>query len=505
MVEAEEVGEFVGVLGAALHGVEQGELTVQQDLAAAGQVDEHLGDAAAHVGLFDGGLDGGALQGVEGLSDLAELVLPVFEARRLGLDIDLLARGEPAHHAGQPYARDLVRLLADPAQVADEGAADAGGDDEGDGEGDEAEDAGGARLEEDVVGDGLDAVLVAVGRVGAHPAQIVEDRDRRGLPALGVDGPERLGGAGGEDALLDLLQGAGVVAAPEVLVDVLVGGGQDREVGGVEDLAFGHPVGEGPDLLAAHGARGESGGEQGVLAGEGLARAGDADEGAALLVHAGVLERVQGAEERVVGVDEFVVAAQRAVAGDGVVLDLAAQPGEVFEAVLDGGELVGGFGAHVAADPADGTRTQVGGGLVGGAALGAQVFEGVGAAGVGQVDEGLAAFLLEGLGHVLGGVAESAHHVGPGQELSRFLAGDHGGEGPQGRQRHQRHQQQRHDLPADRLPAKAHGLPNVNPGARGSCSDNKRREPTTVGRPIRRRVRSLTPCDQRLWWRVVRR
>src|SRR5437762_3139317 len=43
VVQPEEVGEFVRVLGAALHGVEEGELTVQQDLVAAGEVDEHLG------------------------------------------------------------------------------------------------------------------------------------------------------------------------------------------------------------------------------------------------------------------------------------------------------------------------------------------------------------------------------------------------------------------------------------------------------------------------------
>ena len=49
VVEAEEVGEFVGVLGPPLHGVEEGELAVQQDLVAAGEVDEDLGDAAAHA------------------------------------------------------------------------------------------------------------------------------------------------------------------------------------------------------------------------------------------------------------------------------------------------------------------------------------------------------------------------------------------------------------------------------------------------------------------------
>ena len=46
VVEAEEVGEFVGVLGAALHGVEERQLAVQQHLVAAGEVDEDLGDAA---------------------------------------------------------------------------------------------------------------------------------------------------------------------------------------------------------------------------------------------------------------------------------------------------------------------------------------------------------------------------------------------------------------------------------------------------------------------------
>ena len=75
VVEPEEVGQFVGVLGAALHGVQEGELAVQQDLVAAGEVDEDLGDAAPHVGLFDGGLDGGPLEGVERLADLAHLVV----------------------------------------------------------------------------------------------------------------------------------------------------------------------------------------------------------------------------------------------------------------------------------------------------------------------------------------------------------------------------------------------------------------------------------------------
>lgn len=110
VVEAEQVGEFLGVLGPAFHGVEQGELLVQQHLAAAREVDEDLGDARAQLGLFDGGFHGGALEGVEGLADLAHLVPVVLEARHLGLDVDLLTRRQAAHHAGQADAGGLVGL-----------------------------------------------------------------------------------------------------------------------------------------------------------------------------------------------------------------------------------------------------------------------------------------------------------------------------------------------------------------------------------------------------------
>ncbi len=112
VVQAEEVGEFVGVLGAPFHRVQEGQLAVQQDLAAAGEVDEDLGDAAAHVGLFDGGFDGGPLEGVQRLPDLLGLTLAELQAGRLGLHVDLLARGQAPHDAGQPDAGDLVGVLA---------------------------------------------------------------------------------------------------------------------------------------------------------------------------------------------------------------------------------------------------------------------------------------------------------------------------------------------------------------------------------------------------------
>ncbi len=147
VVEPEEVGQFVGVLGAPLHGVEEGELAVEQDLVAAGEVDEDLGDSAAQLRLLDGGLDGGALEGVEGLADLADLVLPVAQVGHFGGDVDLFACGEPAHDAGQADPGDLLRLLLEAAQVADEVAADADGDDDRGEQGEEAEDAGDADLE----------------------------------------------------------------------------------------------------------------------------------------------------------------------------------------------------------------------------------------------------------------------------------------------------------------------------------------------------------------------
>lgn len=96
VVEPEEVRELVGVLRAPLHRVEEGELTVEQDLVAAGEVDEHLGDAAAQLRLLDGGLDGGALEGVEGLADLADLVLPVPEVGHLRADVDVFAERRAA-------------------------------------------------------------------------------------------------------------------------------------------------------------------------------------------------------------------------------------------------------------------------------------------------------------------------------------------------------------------------------------------------------------------------
>lgn len=90
VVEAEQVAQFVRVLGAAFHAVEEVELTVHQDLAAAGEVHEDPGDAAGEFGAFDGGPQSGAVHCAQGLDDLADLVLRGRTGWGFRLDVDLL-------------------------------------------------------------------------------------------------------------------------------------------------------------------------------------------------------------------------------------------------------------------------------------------------------------------------------------------------------------------------------------------------------------------------------
>ncbi|BCK72857.1 hypothetical protein Srufu_068100 [Streptomyces libani subsp. rufus] len=482
VVDPEEVGEFVGVLGAPFHGVQEGQLAVQQDLAAAGEVDEDLGDAAAHLGLLDRGLDRGPLKGVERLTDLAGLVLAEDEPGRLGLHIDLFARREPPHDARQPDAGDVMGGLAQPDEVAHMAAADPERDDDRDQHRDKAENTGDGGLEQDVGGDRGDPLLVAVTGGLAHPLEVAEDLLRRGVPAFGVDRSRSALGTGGDHPVLVGRQLAGRCGAPVVRVEAAVLRGQHGEAGLVEDPALGDQVGQRPQIALAHAAGGEHRGHQGVLAGDGLPGAGDDDQRPALLVHLHVLQGVERGEEVIAGVDEGVVALQGLVAGDGVVLDLGAQRAESGQALEDAAHPVAGVAGEVLADVAGaGVGAEPGDGLVGGPGPGPQLAERVGAAPVGEVQQALPALALQGLDDVLDRIPQLLYDVADVQQLVGLPPGEVGHERPHGRQGHQRYEQQRHDLPADRLPAKAHGLPYVNPGARGWCSVNKRREPTTLG------------------------
>jgi hypothetical protein len=229
-----------------------------------------------------------------------------------------------------------------------------------------------------------------------------------------------------------------------------------------------------PDVGGADAVGGEGGGDDGVLAGEGLAGARDADEGPALLVHLHVLQGVEVHEEVVAGVDEAAVEVEGLAGVEGVLVDGAAQGADAAEGVEDGAQARVGLGAEFLGDfGVGGGGGDVLEGLVGcGAALG-EFGAGGRVAGVADDDEGLAAFLLDDAYDVLDGVADLVDDVGDVEELDGLAAGDDGGETPQRGQGDERHQEQRHDLPADGLPAKAHGLPSLpqhNPVGGGRCS-----------------------------------
>ncbi len=373
-------------------------------------------------------------------------------------------------------------------------AADADGDDDRDQQGDEAEDARDAGLEEDGHGDRLDAFLVAVAGFPAHPLEVAEDLAGGGVPAFGVDGAGGRRGAAVDDAVLEGGQFAGGCGAPVVGEDGAVVARQYGQAGRVQDAALGDAVGEAAQVAFGHGAGDDRRGHQRVLAGDGLAGAGDVDQGAALLVHLDVLQRVQRREELVVRVDEVVVRLEGRVAGDGVVLDLGAQRGQPAEALEDVVHAFAGDAVEVVAHGGvGGVVAQLVDDLVRLAGAVAQLAQRVGAAPVGQEEQALPPFLLERLDSVLGGVAEFGDDIADAEQLVGLASGEVRGERPHGREGHQWHQQQRCDLPSDRLPSKAHGLPYVVPGARGGCSVNKRREPTTDEGRGRSPVRTLDP------------
>ncbi len=179
-------------------------------------------------------------------------------------------------------------------------------------------------------------------------------------------------------------------------------------------------------------------------------------------------------EELVAGVDEPTVEVERLVRVEGVLIDGAAQGADAVEGVEDGVQALGGGGAELLDDLGVlGALADLVDDLVGGGAAFDEFGGGGGGAGVAEDDEGLAALLLDHADDVLDGVADLVDDVGDVEELDGFAAGDRGGEAPEGREGDERHEQQRHDLPADGLPAKAHGLPSLpqlNPFARGWCS-----------------------------------
>ena len=106
-----------GSLGPPLHGVEQGELAVQQRLAAPGQVAEDVADPVPQPGLVHGRLDGGLLHRVERQPDLADLVRLAGSSVNLGGDVHVLPRASRLHHGRQPLVGQVQRRVAQLAQL----------------------------------------------------------------------------------------------------------------------------------------------------------------------------------------------------------------------------------------------------------------------------------------------------------------------------------------------------------------------------------------------------
>jgi hypothetical protein len=92
----------------------------QEGLAATGQAQEDVADAAAQFGLLDGDPDGRLLDLVECLTHLTDLVATEVERRRLVLDVDPLTVLQPLHHPGQTVGGEVAGGVAQPLQLPDQ-------------------------------------------------------------------------------------------------------------------------------------------------------------------------------------------------------------------------------------------------------------------------------------------------------------------------------------------------------------------------------------------------
>ena len=113
VVEAEEVGEGVGVGFVGFEFGDEVELAAEQVLVAAAEVDEAVGDVAAEDGLFDGEVEGGVLHGVEGVGDVGDFVAGVDRDGVDGGHGDVVAEGgfeDVEHGVGQAVLGHVLGL-----------------------------------------------------------------------------------------------------------------------------------------------------------------------------------------------------------------------------------------------------------------------------------------------------------------------------------------------------------------------------------------------------------
>ncbi len=477
VVEAEQVLEFARVLGAALHRVQQGELTVQQHLGAAGQVDEDRGDAAAQFGLFDGGLDGDPLDLVEGPADLADLARAELELGDFGDHVDGFAAAQPEHHGGQPVGGQVGGGVAQADEFAHQAAADAVGDDDGEHHGEQADQAGDGAAQQGV--DGVGVGLVA--DLGDQPVVDGVDvgEDPVGVLAPGVGSAADLAGpvGGVVEAVFGGGEGAPGLAGAQFVVVGLVLRVEFADVDPEQGLLGVHGV-EHDLLLAGIGGGGGAAGPQGAHRG-GLLRqvvgaAGEFDQDGALPGQRAALLRDEGGAEGEHRADQVAVVLERAVPALPLLADLAADGGELLgdgEDVADPGALVAVelVGVAAAGLVAQQLEVPVGDGL------GLQVGVGVGlVAGVGEPEHGGGALDAQVVGVLVGGGAEGLVGGADVELVPHVAGGDQRGVAPQSAERRDGHQEQRDDPRADRAAAQAHTGPLVVLGRWGRSGSDGR-------------------------------
>src|SRR5699024_10876805 len=97
VVELEQTLQQVGVFLFPLDPVQQLELAWDECWITVSDSEEDAVDAGADVGLPDRGTDGRALGAVEGIGDLAHLVVTVVELFHLGVEVDTASGLEAAY------------------------------------------------------------------------------------------------------------------------------------------------------------------------------------------------------------------------------------------------------------------------------------------------------------------------------------------------------------------------------------------------------------------------
>ncbi len=312
VVEPEELLELLGVGLAALHHVEDGQLAVHQALRSAGQAEQDVADAAAQLGLLGGDADGGALDGVERLAHLADLVVTEVERGRLLGDVDLLALADALDDAGQAVVGKLVGGVAQLLQLGEQGPGRGDGQHDRGDDREEAEAAGQDQPDDHVDGDRHRPLDHAVTGVEDHGVEVGQEALGGRLPLRGGERQAQGALVVGHDPVLQGLQPDG-----RLPLDQLVVGGP-VEVGQVGRGLFGgdppgaHHLGEAGQGVGGQPPVGERAGQQRVFSGEELSGAAQGEQRADVSGELLVVERRQRAVEAVDGVDDVGVRVRRA-------------------------------------------------------------------------------------------------------------------------------------------------------------------------------------------------